>query len=92
MLHAGQNPGAHHQTHLQVISARKAPEVADVPRHPGPTAGPIVTAAEPGHHFPFARTGPLAGTLDWACRFQPTAEGTFMSEPYAVTKPLSPIG
>ena len=31
MLHAGQNPGAHHQTHLQVISARKAPEVADVP-------------------------------------------------------------
>lgn len=53
---------------------------------------PVVTAAEPGRRFSFARTEPFGGTVEWTYTFEPNSDGTLVTESYAVTKPLHPIG
>jgi uncharacterized protein YndB with AHSA1/START domain len=63
-----------------------------VPNRPAWHNKPVVTAAEPGRVFSFARTEPFAGTVEWTYRFEPDGNGTLVTESYAVTKPLSPVG
>src|SRR3712207_5309890 len=45
---------------------------------------PVVTAAQPGREFAFARTEPLAGTVEWRYRFEPVDGGTRITESYEV--------
>jgi hypothetical protein len=53
---------------------------------------PVVTVVDPGRQFSFARTEPFAGTVEWTYRFEPDGDGTLVTESYAVTKKLSPVG
>jgi hypothetical protein len=53
---------------------------------------PVVTAADPGREFAFARTEPFAGTVAWRYRFEPEGEGTRVTESYKVTKKLTIVG
>jgi hypothetical protein len=53
---------------------------------------PVVTVAEPGRQFSFARTEPFGGTVEWTYAFEPDGDGTLVKESYAVTKQLHPIG
>lgn len=53
---------------------------------------PIVTVADPGREFSFARTEPFAGTVEWTYRIEPDAEGVLVTESYEVTRQLSPVG
>ena len=53
---------------------------------------PVVTAADPGRRFAFARTEPFGGTVEWTYTFEPDGDGTLVSESYTVTKQLHPIG
>ncbi|MGF9661217.1 SRPBCC family protein [Arthrobacter crystallopoietes] len=53
---------------------------------------PIVTAAEPGREFTFARTERLCGTVQWRYRFEPEAGGTRVTESYLVVRPITRIG
>jgi hypothetical protein len=50
---------------------------------------PVVTVADPGREFAFARTEPLAGTVVWRYRFEPEAGGTRITESYEVTRPIT---
>ena len=63
-----------------------------VPNRPAWHNKPVVTVVEPGREFAFARTEPFAGTIEWAYRFEPDGDGTLVTESYAVTKALHPIG
>ncbi|MGK7221624.1 SRPBCC family protein [Kocuria flava] len=53
---------------------------------------PIVTAAEPGREFAFARTEPFAGTLVWRYRFEPEGTGTRITESWEVARPVKRLG
>lgn len=53
---------------------------------------PVVTAAEPGREFAFARTERMAGTVQWRYVFDSVDGGTLVTESYEVTRPLSRIG
>jgi hypothetical protein len=53
---------------------------------------PIVTVAEPGREFVFARTEPFAGTVQWRYVFTPEGNGTRVTESYSVVRPLTTIG
>lgn len=53
---------------------------------------PIVTAAEPGREFAFARTEPFTGTLVWRYRFEPEGTGTRVTESYEIARPVGRIG
>lgn len=53
---------------------------------------PVVTAAAPGREFAFARTERMAGTVEWRFRLTPEGAGTRVTESYAVTAPLTPVG
>jgi hypothetical protein len=66
--------------------------VNKVQRGPGWTNKPIVTVAEPGRAFAFARTEKFAGTVGWTYRFEPEGAGTKVTESYEVTQPITPIG
>ena len=63
-----------------------------VPNRPSWNNKPVVTVVEPGRQFSFARTEPFAGTVEWTYRFEADDDGTLVTESYAVTKKLSPIG
>jgi hypothetical protein len=63
-----------------------------VPNRPSWPNTPVITAAEVGRRFSFARTEPFAGTVEWAYDFVPDGDGTLVTESYEVTKPVSPIG
>jgi hypothetical protein len=45
-----------------------------------------------GRQFSFARTEPFGGTVEWTYRFEPDGDTTLVTESYAVTKKLSPVG
>ncbi len=53
---------------------------------------PVVTVADPGREFAFARTEPFAGTIAWRYRFEPVAEGTRVVESYEVERPVTRLG
>lgn len=53
---------------------------------------PIVTVAEPGREFAFARTEPLCGTVQWRYRFEPEDGGTRVTESYLVVRPITRPG
>lgn len=63
-----------------------------VPNRPSWNNKPIVTQAEPGRVFSFARTEPFGGTVEWTYRFESDGDGTIVTETYAVTRKVSPIG
>jgi len=63
-----------------------------VPNRPSWNNKPVVTVADPGREFSFARTEPFAGTVEWTYRFEPDGTGTMVTETYSVTRALSPIG
>jgi hypothetical protein len=63
-----------------------------VPNRPAWPNKPVVTVADPGREFAFARTEPFAGTVEWRYRFTPDGDGTLVTESYEVTKPLSRVG
>ena len=56
------------------------------------TNTPVVTAAEPGRVFAFARTERFAGTIVWRYDFEPADGGTRVTESYEVTRPISRLG
>lgn len=56
------------------------------------TNRPVVTVADPGREFAFARTEKFAGTVEWRYRFDPEADGTRVTESYEVTRPITRIG
>ena len=66
--------------------------VNKVARGPAWKNRPVVTAAEPGREFAFARTERLVGTLEWRYRFAPEGSGTRVTESYEVTRPISRAG
>jgi hypothetical protein len=53
---------------------------------------PVVTAADPGREFAFARTEPFAGTVAWRYSFEPEGTGTRVTESYEVTRKLTAVG
>jgi hypothetical protein len=63
-----------------------------VPNRPAWPNKPVVTVADRGRAFAFARTEPFAGTVEWSYRLEPDGDGTLVTESYRVTKNLSPIG
>ena len=63
-----------------------------MPNRPAFSNKPVVTIADPGREFAFARTEPLGGTVEWTYRFEPKGDGTLVTESYRVTKALHPIG
>jgi hypothetical protein len=73
------------------VGARFA-AVNKVPGRPSWTNKPVVTVAEPGRAFAFARTERFAGTVVWGYRFEPEAGGTRVTESYEVSRQISPIG
>lgn len=63
-----------------------------MPNRPAFSNKPVVTIADPGRAFAFSRTEPFGGTVEWRYDFAPDADGTIVTESYAVTKPVSRIG
>jgi hypothetical protein len=63
-----------------------------VPNRPAWNNKPVVTVADPGRQFSFARTEPFAGTVEWTYHLEPSGAGTMVTESYSVTRKLSPIG
>jgi hypothetical protein len=63
-----------------------------MPRRPAFPNKPIVTEAEPGRVFAFARTEPFGGTVAWRYELEPDGDGTLVTESYEVTKPIGRIG
>ncbi len=61
-------------------------------RGPNWSNKPVVTIADPGREFAFARTEPFAGTVQWRCTFTPEGTGTRVVESYAVIRPLTIVG
>lgn len=48
----------------------------------------MVSAADSGREFSFARTEPFAGTVVWRYRFDPVEGGTRVTEGYEVERPV----
>jgi hypothetical protein len=63
-----------------------------VPNRPAWHNKPVVTVADPGREFAFARTEPFGGTVEWNYRFEPDRNGTLVTESYTVTRPLGRVG
>lgn len=63
-----------------------------MPNRPAFANKPVVTVAEPGRTFAFARTEPFGGTVEWRYDFTPDGDGTLVTESYTVTKAVSRIG
>jgi hypothetical protein len=63
-----------------------------VGRGPAWSNHPVVTVAEPGREFAFARTEKFAGTVEWRYLLSPEGTGTRVVESYDVTAPLSWLG
>jgi hypothetical protein len=61
-------------------------------RGPNWSNKPVVTVAEPGKEFAWARTEPFAGTVVWRYVFEADGAGTRVTESYAVTKQLTIVG
>jgi hypothetical protein len=53
---------------------------------------PVITVAEPGREFAFARTEPFAGTIAWRYLFEAQAAGTRVVESYTVERPVTRLG
>jgi hypothetical protein len=53
---------------------------------------PVITVADPGREFAFVRTEPLAGTIAWRYRCEPTGNGTRVVESYSVERPVTRLG
>lgn len=53
---------------------------------------PVVTVADPGREFAFARTEPFGGTIAWRYRFEPVDGGTRVVESYEVERPITRLG
>lgn len=66
--------------------------VNKVSRGPSWKNRPVITAAEPGRLFAFARTEPFSGTVEWRYRFEPEGAGTRVTESYEVTRQLTRVG
>ena len=60
----------------------------------GPSWGnkPVITALEPGRTIAWARSEPMAGTVEWTYRFAPEGPGTRVTEGYRVTEPITRLG
>lgn len=52
----------------------------------------MITAVEPGRSISWARTEPMAGTVEWSYRFEPHEDGTEVTKRYAVTAPIRRVG
>lgn len=63
-----------------------------VPGRPAWSNIPVVTVADRGREFAFARTEKFAGTVEWRYRFEPEGSGTRVTESYEVTAPVSRLG
>ena len=63
-----------------------------MPNRPAFSNKPVVTVADPGREFAFARTEPFGGTVEWTYRFEPDGDSTLVTESYDVTKAVHPIG
>jgi hypothetical protein len=61
-------------------------------RGPNWSNKPVVTIADPGREFAFARSEPFAGTIHWRYTFTPEGTGTRVVESYSVIRPLTVIG
>lgn len=61
-------------------------------RGPNWSNKPIVTIADPGREFAFARTEPFAGTVQWRYAFSSDGGGTRVVESYTVIRPLTVVG
>lgn len=66
--------------------------VNKVTRGPSWKNRPVVTAADPGREFAFARTEKLTGTVEWRYQFEPEGAGTRVTESYEVTRAISRTG
>ena len=53
---------------------------------------PVVTVADRGREFAFARSEPFAGTIVWRYCFEPVDGGTRVVESYQVERPVSRVG
>jgi Polyketide cyclase / dehydrase and lipid transport len=53
---------------------------------------PVVTAADPGREFAFARTEAFAGTVEWRYTFEAEGSGTRITESYTVTRNITIVG
>ena len=60
-----------------------------MPNRPTFSNKPVVTVAEPGRTFAFARTESFGGTVEWRYEFVPDGDLTTVTESYTVTKPVS---
>ena len=49
---------------------------------------PVVTAAEPEREFAFNRSGPGIGSYTWRYEFEPTENGTRVTESYNADRPV----
>jgi uncharacterized protein YndB with AHSA1/START domain len=63
-----------------------------VPNRPSWRNKPVVTVAEPGKKFAFARTETGGGTVEWTYEFTAEGDGTLVTESYDVTDQLSAFG
>jgi hypothetical protein len=63
-----------------------------MPNRPAFSNKPVVTVADVGRAFAFARTEPFGGTVEWRYDLAPTDGGTLVTESYTVTKPVSRFG
>jgi hypothetical protein len=63
-----------------------------MPNRPAFSNKPVVTVADPGRAFAFARTEPFGGTVEWGYEFASDGDGTLVTESYSVTKPVSRFG
>jgi uncharacterized protein YndB with AHSA1/START domain len=63
-----------------------------MPNRPTFSNKPVVTVVEPPTTFAFSRTEPFGGTVEWRYDFTADGDGTFVTESYTVTKPVSRIG
>jgi hypothetical protein len=61
-------------------------------RGPNWSNEPIVTIADAGREFAFARTERFAGTVQWRYTFTPDGTGCRVVESYVVVRPLTIVG
>ena len=63
-----------------------------MPNRPAFTNKPVVTEADPGRVFAFARTEPFGGTVAWRYELEPDGDETVVTESYEVQKPIGRVG